>query len=218
MQFIFKNIISGKTFKLKEMQQSVNVNNIIEASEYIIKNILSSLNLDKFGANVIKDIRDSWFYEGDYNAYAVYLILNKYTTGNVIFTPYGSAINSNRMSFFNSVKIEIDFSNNSFPWLGYDIKDMSPIDLLSSFEIDQLPNWYYNSPYSSTCKKIVIVFDEHESSPKVEMSNEHGSRIYRYNDSFPFIDVIRIAGISEFRGQLEKENNRTDNKQPIIIY
>jgi sulfatase maturation enzyme AslB (radical SAM superfamily) len=123
MQFIFKNIISGKTFKLKEMQQSVNVNNIIEASEYIIKNILSSLNLDKFGANVIKDIRDSWFYEDDYNAHAVYLILNKYTTGNVIFTPYGSAINSNRMSFFNSVKIEIDFSNNSFPWLGYDIKE-----------------------------------------------------------------------------------------------
>jgi hypothetical protein len=188
----------------------------VNCVEYTIKKILSSLNLDKYNKNVISAIRDSEWYESDYDEHSVNKILKEYTNGSAIFTPYGSAINSKKVSFFNYITIEVDFSNNSFPWLGYNIEDMSPIDLLSSFEIDQLPNWYYNSPYSSTCKKIVIVFEEHESSPKVEMSNEHGSRIYRYNDSFSFTDVIRIAGISEFRGQLEKENNRADNKQPII--
>ena len=169
----------------------------VNCVEYTIKKILSSLNLDKYNKNVISAIRDSEWYESDYDEHSVNKILKEYTNG--------SAINSKKVSFFNYITIEVDFSNNSFPWLGYNIEDMSPIDLLSSFEIDQLPNWYYNSPYSSTCKKIVIVFEEHESRPKVEMSNEHGSRIYRYNDSFSFTDVIRIAGRSEYKGALAKD-------------
>lgn len=216
MRFIFNNIISGKKYKLEEMEQTPVFIDTVNSVEYTIKKILSSLNLDKYNKNVISAIRDSEWHESDYDVHTVNKILKENTIGSAIFTPYGSAINSKKVSFFNYIAVEVDFSNNSFPWLGYNIEDMSPIDLLSSFEIDQLPNWYYNSPYSSTCKKIVIVFEEHESSPKVEMSNEHGSRIYRYNDSFSFTDVIRIAGISEFRGQLEKENNRFDNKQPII--
>lgn len=205
MQLIFKNIISGKTFKLEEMEQTPVFIDIVNCVEYTIKKILSSLNLDKYNKNVISAIRDSEWYESDYDEHSVNKILKEYTNGSAIFTPYGSAINSKKVSFFNYITIEVDFSNNSFPWLGYNIEDMSPIDLLSSFEIDQLPNWYYNSPYSSTCKKIVIVFEEHESSPKVEMSNVHGSRIYRYNDSFSFTDVIRIAGRSEYKGALAKD-------------
>jgi hypothetical protein len=86
MQLIFKNIISGKKYKLEEMEQTPVFIDTVNCVEYTIKKILSSLNLDKYNKNVISAIRDSEWYESDYDEHSVNKILKEYTNGSAIFT------------------------------------------------------------------------------------------------------------------------------------
>ena len=57
MRFIFKNIISGKKYKLEEMEQTPVFIDTVNSVEYTIKKILSSLNLDKYNKNVIDEAK-----------------------------------------------------------------------------------------------------------------------------------------------------------------
>ena len=197
MNVVFKNIISGIKHNLNDMEKSPIVTDMMNTVDYIIKTVFSHFNIDKSNKT------DTNYDE--YDEYKVLNIIDNFTSVNITYIPYGNTINSRKASIITLTRIEINFNDDTcFHWLGYN-SEMEPNKLLSDTEINELPGWYYNSPYNSKCKKMVITLDEHSVCPNITMYNDKESRKYVFNQNFLFTEVIRIAGRSEYKGALAKD-------------